>query len=169
VVESRWYACYTRPRHEKQVERVLQGRAVESFLPLVHRMRQWKDRRTVVAFAMYPGYVFARFSPDRAHDVLSVPGVVGVIRNNGRPVPIPDEEMENLRRFSEALASGDGHSEMVSLPDVGGRVCIGSGPFEGLHGIVVERLGRRRFIVGLHLLGRGMEVDFPAEVLELVP
>jgi transcriptional antiterminator RfaH len=166
---SRWYGCYTRARHEKQVDRVLQRRAIESFLPLVHRMRQWKDRRTLVSFAMYPGYVFARFSRDQAHAVLSIPGVVGLVRTDGRPAPIPDEEIDSLRRFSEALVSGGGQPEMVSLPEVGGRVRISSGPFEGIRGTVVDRRGRRRIIVGLDLLRRGLEVDFPAEVLEPVP
>jgi transcription antitermination factor NusG len=166
MTQSRWHACYTRAHHETQVDRMLRERAVESFHPVVRRMRQWKDRRKLVSFAMYPGYIFARFSPEQAHTVLSVPGIVNLVRTNGQPASITDEEIDNVRRFSEALSATELEPEVVLLPEAGERVCIGSGPFKGSHGTVVERRGCRRIVVGLDLLGRGLEVDFPAAVLE---
>jgi transcription antitermination factor NusG len=160
-----WYACYTRSRHEKQIDRMLRNRAVESYLPIVRRQRQWKDRKKLVSFAMYPGYVFARFPLDQAQTVLSVPGVVRLVGNNGRPTSISDDEIDNVRRFTEALWSITIEPEEAYLPAAGDRVRISSGPFANVQGTVVGRRGRRRIIVGLALLGIGLEVDFPDVVL----
>ena len=46
--EKRWYACYTRARHEKQVDLWFGRRGIESYLPMIPRVRQWKDRKKVV-------------------------------------------------------------------------------------------------------------------------
>ena len=37
--EAHWYACRTRARAEKQVDRLLEGAGVESYLPLVELER----------------------------------------------------------------------------------------------------------------------------------
>jgi transcription antitermination factor NusG len=69
-----WYACYTRARHEKRVDEQLAERGLETYLPLLARERQWSDRRKVVEFPLFPGYVFCRFTLDELHEVLTVPG-----------------------------------------------------------------------------------------------
>jgi hypothetical protein len=40
-----WYALYTKPRHEKKVYEQLLEKNIETFLPMVKTLRQWKDRR----------------------------------------------------------------------------------------------------------------------------
>ncbi len=145
---------------------MLQERGVESFLPVVSRMQQWQDRRKLVSFSMYPSYVFARFSLEQAQTVLSIPGIVTLVRANGQPAAVPEDEIENVRRFSEALSASELEPEMCDLPEAGDRVCIRSGPFQGVTATVVERRGRRRMVVGLELLGRGLEVDIAATALD---
>jgi transcription antitermination factor NusG len=163
--EARWYAFYTRARHEKKVERLLGESGVEGYLPVIQRLQQWKDRKKLVAFTLFPSYIFARLALDRLQMVLAIPGIVTVVRVNGVPAPIRDEELQNMRLFSRALAASELAPEMVPLPDTGGRVQVQSGPFAGVEGTVVERRGRRRIVVGLDVLGRGVEVDLPVESL----
>jgi transcription antitermination factor NusG len=160
--DSQWYACFTRARHEKKVESRLQERSVEVYLPIVQRLQQWKDRKKLVSFALFPSYVFACFPLQRLQAVLSLPGVVTVVQQYGRPAVIRDEEIENVRRFSEVLAASDFEPEVVYLPEAGDRVLIASGPFEGIVGTVVERRGRHRIAVGLEAIGRGLELDLPS-------
>jgi transcription antitermination factor NusG len=157
-----WYACFTRARHEKKVESLLQERRVEAYLPIVQRLQQWKDRKKLVSFVLFPSYVLARFPLHQLQTVLSLPGVVTVVQQNGRPAAIRDEEVENVRRFSEVLAASEVEPEVVYLPAAGDRVRIASGPFEGVVGTVVERRGRHRIVVGLEAIGRGLEVDLPS-------
>jgi transcription antitermination factor NusG len=163
--EPHWYACYTRARHEKRVDEQLERRGFETYLPLLTQERQWSDRRKRVEFPMFPGYVFGRFKLEQLHDVLTVPGVATVIRHNGVPSPIHDEELENVRRFVAALAE-TGQVPDRSPLEPGQPVRVTCGPFTGIQGVIVERRGRRRVLVGLETIGQGMEIDIDGESLE---
>lgn len=164
--ERRWYACYTRARHEKRVERVLRERGIESFLPLVPRLQQWKDRKKRIEFPLFPSYVFGRFTLKEVHAVLTAPGVSTIVRINGYPTPIPDREVENVRRFAAAIAASGVEPEAVPYVREGDWVRVVDGPFCGVEGIVVERRGRHRVLVGLHAIGRGLEVDIDVRLLK---
>jgi transcription termination/antitermination protein NusG len=165
----RWYACYTRARAEKRVERLLQERGFETFLPLIPRMSQWKDRRKRVEWPLFPSYVFGRFALDDTYRVLSVPGVVTLVKVNGRPVPVDDAELNNVRRFAAALQDGDVAPEPRPYLSEGDTVEVVDGPFCGVRGTVVERRGRRRVLVGLKAIGQGLEVDIDTRLLKTIP
>ena len=168
--EARWYACYTRARHEKAVERNLAQRGFGTYLPVVERERQWKDRKKMVEFPLFPSYVFARFRLGEVHEVLTTPGLATIVRVDGRPVPISWEELENVRRFVAALTETGGTAELRPLPLVeeGHRVRVLEGPFRGVEGRVVERRGQRRVLVGLSAIRQGLEVDVAVDTIERI-
>jgi transcription termination/antitermination protein NusG len=168
-VEPRWYACHTRARHEKKVDALMRERGIECYLPLMPVVRQWKDRRKLVLWPLFPGYVFARFTLEDAVSVLSIPGVAALVRTGAQPVPIPADELDNVRRFAAALAESGLEAELVPALDRGQRVRIREGAFAGVRGIVLERRGRRRVRVGLDAIGQGIEVDIAARILEPLP
>lgn len=163
-----WYACYTRARHEKQVSRLLQERGLETFLPLVPRVSQWKDRRKTVEWPLFPSYVFGRFAPEDMQRVLATPGVAGLVRTNGRPARIDDEELENVRRFARALSGGKVEVEQRPFLAEGEWVEVMDGPFQGIRGIVVQRRNRRRVLIGLKAIGQALEIDIDTRVLRPV-
>ena len=165
--QPRWYACYTRARAEKQVAKTLQERGFESYLPLVSRERQWKDRKKVVPFPLFPSYVFGRFSLRDMHAILTTPGVSTIVRTQGgQPSVIPAEELDNVRRFAEALARTGLEPETRPLLAEGQRVRINEGPFAGIEGVVVENRGRKRVLVGIAAIGQGLEIDIDTRVLK---
>lgn len=159
-----WFAFYTRAQQEKKVHARFQERSLQSYLPLVPRARQWHDRVKVLEWPLYPSYVFAQFPLTRLYEVLSVPGVACVVRVAGRPVPISQTEIDNVRRFASALATTGVDPEPVPFHE-GQCVRIVSGPFEGIEGIVREVRGRHRVLVGLSAIGVGFEVDVAAETI----
>src|SRR5687767_9382750 len=148
-ISARWYACYTRARAEKQVAKALQERGMESYLPLIPRQRQWKDRKKVVPFPLFPSYVFARFALRDVHAVLTTPGVSTIVRTQGQPAPVAEDELENVRRFAEGLAATGIEPESRPLIEEGQRIRVTEGPFEGVEGIVIENRGRKRVLVGI--------------------
>lgn len=164
----RWYACYTRARHEKKVADLLSGRGIESYLPLVTRTSQWKDRRKQVQFPIFAGYVFARFEARAVHDVLAIPGISTIVRHAGRPAPIPDEDIENIKRLILALERSDIEPELGPYFAEGTLVRVKSGPFEGVTGRVVEVRGKRRVLVGLEAIGQGLELDVETTHVEAI-
>lgn len=168
----RWYACYTRGRHEKRVAALLEERGFEVFLPLVPRERQWHDRTKVVEFPLFPSYVFGRFSLDALAEVLRVPGATTIVRFNGEPAAIPDEEIANVRRFATALAETGVVPEpapMVEL-EAGEAVRVVSGPFRNVEGVVLERRsgGRALIQVGLRVIRQGLKVEVDVRCLEIL-
>jgi len=76
----------------------LQTREVETFLATVERWSRWKDRRKKVAFPLFPGYCFVRFSLVDRLRVLNVAGVADLVGVAGRPEPVPDAEIEAIQR-----------------------------------------------------------------------
>ena len=101
--QNRWFALYTRSRHEKRVAEALEQRGFDTYLPLVPRVSEWHDRKKTVLWPLFPGYVFVRLCPEDAATVLSIPGSVQVIGVAGRPTPIPDEDIDNVKMFVTAL------------------------------------------------------------------
>lgn len=156
----RWYACRTKARQEKSAARALAGRGLETYLPLYDRLRQWADRKKTVPWPLFSGYVFARFTMRDQHAVLSAPGVATIVRVDGHPTPIPDGDIENVRRFVAALSASRAEPVRVRYPRRGERVKVASGPFTGVEGVVVRRGGRQRVIISV----RGLEQSFAVTV-----
>ena len=166
--ERGWYACYTRARHEKQVDRLLQERGFGTFLPLIPRVSQWKDRKKTVDWPLFPSYVFGRFCVEETALVLRTPGLTGVVRANGRPARIDEDELENVRRFARVLAGGNVEVERRPYLAEGDVVEVTEGPFQGIRGIVVEHRNRRRVLIGLKAIGQALEINIDARTLRPV-
>ncbi len=156
---SRWYACRTRARAEKQVDRLLLAAGFESYLPLVELERQWADRKKRVAFPLFPGYVFARFRLGEIHEILRTPGVVTVLRVNGYPTPIREEELESVRR----LVAGVNQTGVLPSPsdylEEGQEVVVVDGPFKGMYGVLLEVRGRISVVVRLSAIRQAVRVQ----------
>jgi transcription antitermination factor NusG len=157
AAESKWYAVYTCPRHEKRVVEQIERCRISCFLPLYRSVRRWKDRRKELELALFPGYVFVRIAlPDRLR-VLQLAGVVRFVSFNGHPEPVPDDEMESLMNGLKSGARVEPHPYLT----VGRRVRIRCGPLARTQGILVRRRDKFRVVLSLHLLMRsvGVEVD----------
>lgn len=165
--ESHWYACHTRARHEKTVDALLGRVGIESYLPTTLRASRWKDRTKVVAFPLFPGYVFARFSLHQLTQVLSTRGVAAVVSVRGYPTPIPAAEIVTVRLVTSAAAQSGEELENAALMSKGNWVRVTAGPLQGVEGVVVERRGRRRVLVGIAAIGQGLEVDIG--IIDLLP
>lgn len=164
---SRWYACYTRGRHEKKVASHLDSRKIETFLPLHREDVQWSDRRKTVDRPLFPSYVFARCETSELPQVLSARGLVTIVRTGGTLAVIPDEEIENLRRFAEVLTDRRIVPEREPVIEPGDRVRVVSGPFAGIEGVAVLRRGRKRLRVSLSTVGEGLVVDLDDASLQV--
>ncbi|MCH7564376.1 MAG: UpxY family transcription antiterminator [Gemmatimonadetes bacterium] len=165
-----WYACRTRSRAEKTVARLLDGAGVECFLPLLPREREWSDRKKVVAFPLFPGYVFARFLLTEQHPVLATPGVVEVLAPNGYPTPVREEEIQSIHRLVEGIEETGAFPEPADYLEPGEPVVVTSGPFCGMEGVLLERRGgSARVAVRITALRQAMSVELKRSVLRRRP
>ena len=135
TAESRWYAVWTRSRHEPVVCRELATKGIETFLPTVSRVSRWTDRKKQIAWPLFPGYCFARFDRSVLSKVIRSTGVVAVLSNNDGPLPIPHLEIEALQRIVVSGLEYDPCSELV----LGSRVRVLSGPLAGVIGRLLRK------------------------------
>jgi len=164
-VIPQWYAVYTRSRHEKQVHAQLQGRSIQSFLPLYETIHRWKDRKMRVQLPLFPGYVFVRIMLDRQLEVLQVPGVARIVGFNGRPVALNEEEIIALQ---EGLSHGTCATPHPYLR-TGQRVKLKRGPFQGLEGILLRKRGELRVVISIEMLQRSVAVNIERSDLDFFP
>lgn len=162
--EARWFAAYTTCRHEKRVARHLLQREVEYFLPIYRTQHRWKDgTKAMLELPLFPGYVFVRIRGSERVRVLEVPGVVSIIGTATRPAPLPDHEMEALRKGLDPV-----RSEPHPLLTTGQRVRIKSGALAGIEGIVVRRKGGYRVVLTLNLLMQSIAMEVDGDGVELL-
>ena len=161
----RWYACRTRPRGEKRAARVLASCTTESYLPLIEQERQWSDRKKRVAFPLFPGYLFARFSLRMMHEVLNTSGIVTILQTNGCPTPLRDEELQSVRILVTGVNAGQGLPRPVQHLEAGQEVVVTEGAFVGMRGVLLEGRGRARVAVRLSVLRQSVSVELPRRLL----
>jgi transcription antitermination factor NusG len=156
--EPRWYAAWTRARHEKRVAEQLSGRSIEAFLPLYSAVHRWKNGLAHLELPLFPGYLFVRIALRDQLPVLQVPGVVRLVGFSNCPAALPKEEIERLRKGLAAGARVEPHAHL----SVGQRVRIVRGAFAGLAGILLQKKGRLRVLVSVELIQCAMALDVDA-------
>ncbi|HYH80451.1 MAG TPA: UpxY family transcription antiterminator [Longimicrobium sp.] len=164
-----WYACLTRSRHEQKVDSLLRRQAIETYLPTTVRVSQWKDRRKLVHFPLFPGYVFCSFTLHQLMQVVSTHGVARVVSTGGYPTPIPATEIESIRVVQRAVPDGTPEISPAALLQKGNWVRVATGPFNGVQGMIIERRGRKRVLVSISVIGQALEVDIGAADLVPIP
>jgi transcription termination/antitermination protein NusG len=161
-----WYVVHTRSRHEKIVRDDLTQKGIENYLPVFHQWREWKDRTKRVELPVFSGYVFAKFCdrPDIRVHVLRTPGAVRIIGNGGGIEPVPDSELEAVRRI---LGTG---TECISHPFLraGARVRVRRGPLKGVEGLLVAFKNRGRLVVSVNLLSQSVATEVNAADVEAI-
>ena len=156
-----WYAVQVWTQYEKVVSTALTLKGIETLLPAKRVLRHWCDRTKPSDVPLFPGYVFARFDPERTLPVLVTPKVQRIVNFGKYPDPIPDKEIAAIRKV---VASGF-DAESCPTPTIGERVHILSGPLAGVSGVLTERRSSLRLIVSVELIRRSISVEVTPSML----
>lgn len=167
ITKSSWYVVHVRSRHEFKVMDRLTKAGIDVFLPIVERLSKWKDRKKLVSFPLFPGYVFVHIQKiyETMLIILKTPGVVrfiGIASNE--PEPVPDEQIDSLKRLVESKEDLDPYPYLKE----GQRVRIKRGPLKGVEGILVERPGKHILVLSIDILRRGVSIKIDASDVESV-
>jgi transcription antitermination factor NusG len=156
---ERWFAVWTRSRHEQAVRGQLETKRIDAFLPTITKWSRWKDRKKKIDWPLFPGYCFARFDPDDALTVLKCSGVVNIVSFEGRPAPIPDYELDSLR----LLVASDFQFDPCPLIKEGMMVEVAHGPLRGVVGRLMRKdQARARLVLAVDLIGQAVSVEVDA-------
>lgn len=158
-----WYALYTRNRHEKLVHRELEGKGIESFLPLRRIVRQWSDRKKLIEEPLFRGYLFLRIDLAKRMEILSTTGVVSIVGSHCEdPWIVPEKDIEALQRFVEK----DLRIDPFPYLKEGSRVRVLNGPLEDVEGFIVRKQSQCRLVISVEMMLQSVTVEIDGASVE---
>ena len=165
TIEEKWYAIYTKPRAEKQVNQRLLEEGVVTFLPLQKTYRIWSDRKKLIEKPLLPSYLFVKTKAKNFHHVYRIQGIVKFISFEGKPVSIPQKQIDILK----LLVDSDAEIEVTSENFVqGDNVEVISGSLIGLTGELIKIGRKNRVVIRIDRLDQNLLLKIPKTFLRKV-
>ncbi len=167
--EKHWFVIHTYSGHEERVRKNLEqriklmdadGDIAQVIVPTEKEVEVRGGQRRIVAKKILPGYVLIqmKISDQGWNIVRNTPGVTGFVGSGNKPVPLREEEVNQLMKQMTAeeprVKVGFKQGQSVRVTD---------GPFTDFVGIVDEISPRKAKVkVMLSLFGREtpVELDF---------
>ena len=160
--DPQWFAIQAKTAGERLAETSLAQLGLATLLPLVRRNPAgWRAKQNPVK-ALFPGYLFARFSAQtHLRAVAYARGVQRVVSTRERPLPVEEPIIESLRARMDNM----GCVALEVRPFTRGQsVRISAGPFAGWQGVFDSALGdAQRVVILLEALQHGrlvVQVDW---------
>lgn len=154
--ESKWIVVNTHPHKEALAIENLQRQSFEGYCPMMRkRIRHARCSQDVLR-PLFPSYVFTRIDPTRTHwrSIASTLGVRTLISFGERLAFLQDDFVSTLkaREVEGAIV------RPVSPYEVGQKVRMSGGAFDGLIATIIEMSEKDRLVVLMDLLNRPVKV-----------
>ena len=109
---------------------------------------------------MFRSYIFVRIDAREYYEVLNTPGIVRYITFEGKAVPIPDRQIEQVKQ----LLVQDLEIEPVEeqIPP-GALVEVRFGNLMGITGELVEHAGKKKVIIRIDHVSHSLLVTLPKD------
>lgn len=169
--KAKWYVVHTYSGYENKVKANLEktienrnmGEAILDIqIPMEEIVEMKNDERRVVQRKKFPGYVIVKmFMSDEAwYIVRNTRGVTGFVGPASKPVPLTDQEIDNM---------GIEPQTIVLTYEVGDSVRIKHGPLENFIGVVEEiSMDKKKVKVIVSMFGRETPVELEFYQVEVV-
>jgi transcription antitermination factor NusG len=146
------------------VDHVLTNKGFNTFLPLYATTHNWKDRTKALSLPLFPCYVFLKGGTERRLQIITTPGIHGVVSIGGQPAAIPEVEIEAIRRVVESGTRVEAHPFLKC----GNRVRVKCGPLTGIEGILVRKKNISRLVLSVEILGTSASIEVSAFQVEVL-
>lgn len=151
-----WFVIWTESRAEKKVEQRIAALGLSPWLPTVKERHRWSDRWREVTCPLFPGYLFARARAVEWHKVLRTPGVLTIVKLEGKPALLSDAMVSDLREAVERRGVvPERLTETIDYHE-GDEVIVQEGALAGVRGVVRERRNGRQLVIWVAEIGRGV-------------
>jgi len=155
---KKWFALYTKPRHEFKALEQITALDITTYLPTTTVIKQWSDRKKKITEPLFRGYIFINANESERNLSLTSDAVLKTIFFNGKPAVIPDWEMENLKQLLGNTDKVTVHNGIIK----GVKVEIASGPMIGLEGVVsTVSKDEQTLAVSIEMLNRSVIITLP--------
>ncbi|MBI1492953.1 MULTISPECIES: transcription termination/antitermination protein NusG [Rhodobacterales] len=165
---KRWYSVSVLSNFEKKIaeqirhsviENGLEDQIEEVLVPTEEVIEVRRGKKVTAERRFMPGYVLVRMemSDEGYHLVNSINRVTGFLGPQGRPMPMRDAEVNQiLNRVEEGV---EAPRTLIHF-EVGEKVAVNEGPFEGFDGMVEEvDDDNQRLKVTVSIFGRETPVE----------
>ena len=168
LMDLRWYVIHTLTGQEEKVRSALQrlvdsdatsGAVAQVLVPMEKVSEVKAGRKKISERRVFPGYVLVQMgmNDDAWYLVKSVPGVAGFVGSGTRPVPLKEEDVNQILQASQEKME-------KPIPKVifekGEGVRITEGPFNNFNGVVEEiNPEKGRLKVMVTIFGRATPVE----------
>ena len=153
--DSAWCAIYVRYQHEFTAARLLSEKNYETFAPSYVVRKRWSDRWKEIQLPLFAGYVFCRIKAMGSGPILLTPGVIRILGTAKSPAIIPDHEISAIQ---SAVKSGY-QMQPCEYAEIGSRVRITGGPFDGIEGVVESHRNQHRLVLSIEVVRSSVVVD----------
>jgi len=157
-----WYAIYAKHQHEKKAADLLVKKGFEILLPTYRSVRRWKDRNKTISLPLFPGYLFVRAELSRKVDILQTAGVFWLVESGGCACPIPENDIEAIKRIIRSQEHVAPHPFLKS----GQRVRIRQGSLEGVEGILTRFRNQHRVVITVEPLQKAFAIEVDLATVE---
>lgn len=173
----RWYIVHAYSNFEKKVAESIEEQARQKGLshhfeqilvPVEKTVEIRRGRKVDAERKFFPGYVMVRANlTDAVHNLIkNTPKVTGFLGGDGKPVPIPDREAEQILM---QVQEGVDRPKPTVMFDIGEQVRVSDGPFASFNGVVQEvDEERSRLKVEVSIFGRATPVELEYSQVEKV-
>ncbi|MHA6268397.1 transcription termination/antitermination protein NusG [uncultured Aliiroseovarius sp.] len=165
---KRWYSVSVLSNFEKKiaeqikasvVEKNLEDEIDEVLVPTEEVIEVRRGKKVTSERRFMPGYVLVHMemSDEGYHLITSINRVTGFLGPQGRPMPMRDAEVNAiLNRVEEGV---DAPRTLIHF-EIGEKVAVTDGPFEGFDGMVEEvDDDNQRLKVTVSIFGRATPVE----------
>lgn len=165
---KRWYSVSVLSNFEKKIaeqirhsviENGLEDQIEEVLVPTEEVIEVRRGKKVTAERRFMPGYVLVRMemSDEGYHLVNSINRVTGFLGPQGRPMPMRDAEVNQILNRVEEGAEAP--RTLIHF-EVGEKVAVNEGPFEGFDGMVEEvDDDNQRLKVTVSIFGRETPVE----------
>jgi transcription antitermination factor NusG len=156
---AQWFVVWTQSHGERVVCDQLIAKGFQVFLPTMRTWSRQRGTRRMISLPMFPGYTFIKHALDKYSyvEILKTRGVVRVLGDGWeRLTPVPDAEVEAIRRLSQSELPVFPHAYMRE----GQWVRITDGPLRGMEGVLVQsKPNKGLLVISVDLLRRSVAVE----------
>jgi transcriptional antiterminator RfaH len=158
-----WFVCHTKPRCEKKFADLVAREGFDHYLALIESVRRYGTQKKVFTKPLFPGYVFARITPEKKSRVYQQDLLVRAL--------LVENEAVFLRQLEDVKAVCASGLEAALHPLIrrGTRVRVSGGPLNGLEGFVDNPENPQGIVVAVDVLQQGLLVRLPLDSLQPLP
>jgi len=165
AMEKKWFAVYTKPRHEKKVAELFELQGIEYYLPLVKTLKQWSDRKKKVEETLIKSYIFVKTNFSDFPQIVRTNGVINFVKFEKKEAAIPEAQIQALKIFVNNDVEYSVTNEHFKK---GQKVKITQGVLKDIEGELVSFSGKTKLYIRIEHIGYGLLAEVNSAFVEVL-